>query len=78
MVNSIQQLSLSNLSDSHASTVAHERGTIKMYEIGAAKAWQGETTIDEALPLGWDQNSCGDVSAAYEAMELRCKSRGAG
>jgi general secretion pathway protein E len=42
-------LILSNASDSQVSTAARARGMINMSEMGAAKIWQGETTVDEVL-----------------------------
>ena len=42
-------LILSNASDGQVNTAARAGGMISMYEMGAAKIWQGETTIDEVL-----------------------------
>jgi general secretion pathway protein E len=47
--NEFHDLVLSNASDSRIEIQARERGMISMYEMGAAKAWRGETTIDEVL-----------------------------
>ncbi|HXO69419.1 MAG TPA: ATPase, T2SS/T4P/T4SS family [Bradyrhizobium sp.] len=43
------RLILSNASDDQVSKAARARGMINMYEMGAAKTWQGDTTIDEVL-----------------------------
>lgn len=42
-------LILSNAPDGQVNTAARVRGMINMYEMGAAKVWQGETTVDEVL-----------------------------
>jgi general secretion pathway protein E len=42
-------LILSKASDGQVDAAARARGMINMYEMGAAKIWQGETTIDEVL-----------------------------
>jgi general secretion pathway protein E len=44
-----QELILSNASDSQVSMAARARGMINMYEMGVAKVWRGETTVDEVL-----------------------------
>jgi general secretion pathway protein E len=44
-----QHLILSSASDGQVNTAARARGMINMYEMGAAKVWQGETTVDEVL-----------------------------
>jgi general secretion pathway protein E len=40
---------LSNASDARIDAAAREAGMASMYENGAAKAWRGETTIEEVL-----------------------------
>jgi general secretion pathway protein E len=47
--NEFHSLILSNASDDKVNKAAHGRGMLSMYEMGAAKIWQGETTIDEVL-----------------------------
>jgi general secretion pathway protein E len=42
-------LVLSGASDAQINRAARERGMISMYEMGAARIWQGETTIEEVL-----------------------------
>jgi general secretion pathway protein E len=42
-------LILSSASDAEINNAARERGMTSMYEMGAARIWQGETTIDEVL-----------------------------
>ena len=42
-------LILSNASDDQVNKAARARGMLSMYEMGAAKIWRGETTIDEVL-----------------------------
>jgi general secretion pathway protein E len=44
-----QHLILSNASDGQVNTAARAGGMISMYEMGAAKVWRGETTVDEVL-----------------------------
>jgi len=43
------QLILSNASDSQVNQAARGRGMVSMYEMGVAKVWRGETTIEEVL-----------------------------
>jgi general secretion pathway protein E len=45
----LHHLILSNAPDGQVNTAARARGMINMYEMGAAKVWQGGTTIDEVL-----------------------------
>jgi general secretion pathway protein E len=45
----LHQLILSRASDAELDRAGREAGMASMYEIGAAKAWQGETTIEEVL-----------------------------
>jgi general secretion pathway protein E len=45
----LHQLILANASDSQVNTAGRAGGMISMYEMGAAKSWRGETTIDEVL-----------------------------
>jgi general secretion pathway protein E len=45
----LHHLMLSSASDSRINTAARARGMINMYEMGAAKVWRGETTVDEVL-----------------------------
>jgi general secretion pathway protein E len=45
----LHHLILSNAPDGQVNTAARARGMTNMYEMGAAKVWQGETTIDEVL-----------------------------
>jgi general secretion pathway protein E len=45
----VHHLILSNASDGQVNTAARARGMINMYEMGAIKVWQGETTVDEVL-----------------------------
>jgi general secretion pathway protein E len=45
----IHSLILSNAPDDKIGQAARGRGMIGMYEMGAAKVWRGETTIDEVL-----------------------------
>lgn len=42
-------LILSKASDSQINQAARARGMVTMYEMGAAKVWRGETTIEEVL-----------------------------
>ena len=45
----VQQLVLSSASDTQVEHTARTAGMKSMYETGAAKVWQGETTIEEIL-----------------------------
>ena len=45
----LHRLLLSNASDAEIARVAHEQGKFSMYEMGIAKAWRGETTVEEVL-----------------------------
>jgi general secretion pathway protein E len=45
----VQRLVLSMKSDAEIEQAARERGMVGMFENGAAKVWQGETTIEEVL-----------------------------
>jgi general secretion pathway protein E len=45
----LHHLILANASDSQVNTAGRAGGMISMYEMGAAKSWRGETTIDEVL-----------------------------
>jgi general secretion pathway protein E len=47
--NVFHHLILSSASDAEINKAARERGMISMYEMGAARIWQGETTVDEVL-----------------------------
>ena len=47
--NEFHGLILSNASDDQVNKAARARGMLSMYEMGAAKIWRGETTIDEVL-----------------------------
>ena len=44
-----QSLILAKSSDDQLEKAARGRGMRSMYEMGAAKVWQGETTMDEVL-----------------------------
>jgi general secretion pathway protein E len=39
----------SNASDDEVNKAARARGMVNMYEMGATRVWQGETTMDEVL-----------------------------
>jgi general secretion pathway protein E len=45
----LHQLVLSNASDDQIDRAARAQGMASMYQMGAAKVWRGETTIDEVL-----------------------------
>jgi general secretion pathway protein E len=45
----LHQLVLSNASDDQIDKAARAQGMASMYQMGAAKVWRGETTIDEVL-----------------------------
>jgi general secretion pathway protein E len=45
----LHRLLLSNASDAEIARVAHEQGMVSMHEMGIAKAWRGETTVEEVL-----------------------------
>ncbi len=45
----VQHLILTMKSDADIDQTAREHGMISMYETGAAKVWQGDTTIEEVL-----------------------------
>jgi general secretion pathway protein E len=45
----IQNLVLTAMSDAKVDSAARESGMISMYEAGVAKAWRGETTVEEVL-----------------------------
>jgi general secretion pathway protein E len=45
----LHQLILTSAPDVEIDRTARDRGMICMYEMGAAKAWRGETTIEEVL-----------------------------
>jgi general secretion pathway protein E len=45
----LHHLILSNASDGEVSKAARARGMVNMYDMGAARVWQGLTTVDEVL-----------------------------
>jgi general secretion pathway protein E len=45
----LQNLILSKASDDRINMAAREFGMVSMYEMGAAKIWRGETTVEEVL-----------------------------
>jgi len=50
LVNSdLHRLILSNAADAEIERIAREAGMESMYEMGVAKIWRGETTVDEVL-----------------------------
>jgi len=45
----LHRLLLTNAPDAEIERIAQEQGMISMYEMGIAKVWRGETTVEEVL-----------------------------